>query len=452
MKKALALVAAVAVSVITPLSASANTTPESYTPAHGAYRNVPTADRVYLETFGETGSEYDDRNMFYVPAGITCEYNSVTATGPFVVIDYAAQAANCTDASSNPYTIETNAGTGANALPFGFDINFYGAHYTKAWPNTNSGLMFDQPDNAYNNSMGANANDAGSSSMSALNADLGFLKGYSAFWTAQTTIDGHPAVVFSWDKNIPHGGSSSDNLTYQIVLISRGTNGDFDVEFNYDAAVGGSNSTGHEGHNVWVDLASDVTIGSNIINSADAASAFSDNSCVNMGYDDYGTATSSDYNNVRYMKKESATTVSAWSDDTCTTPVDFTALQNVSADGNAYVEYRYDSSIDDVAAGWSTYNPTTSEIKWFDFLRNTAWADALDGGAHPIIDGKLNSTVNGRYFFGQRGGATVTDSSQLGGGSTLANTGGDFTGLLAVASALVLGGALMAIRRRSVKN
>jgi len=101
-----------------------------------------------------------------------------------------------------------------------------------------------------------------------------------------------------------------------------------------------------------------------------------------------------------------------------------------------------------VAAGWSTYNPTTKEIKWFDFFRNYAWADVMNDGAHAATNNKLNSDVNGRYFFGQRGGATVTDSNQLGGGSTLANTGGDFTGLLAVASALVLGGALMAMRRR----
>jgi len=168
---------------------------------------VPTADRIYLETFGQTNGEYDDDNFMYVPAGIACDYNSVTATGPFLIDDEDASNASCVDSTNTPYVVEQNAGTGANALPFGFDINFYGTHYSKAWPNSNSGLMFDQPDNAYENSMGANAADAGSSNMSALNVDLGFLKGTSAFWMAQTTIDGHKAVVFSWDTKVLTFGS-----------------------------------------------------------------------------------------------------------------------------------------------------------------------------------------------------------------------------------------------------
>jgi hypothetical protein len=150
---------------------------------------------------------------------------------------------------------------------------------------------------------------------------------------------------------------------------------------------------------------------------------------------------------VSYIKKASATTYTTWDNSDCTNPINIDGVQNVASDKNFYVEFS--QSVRSVAAGWSTFDPTTGAISAFDFNENRSWVDSIDGGVHALTAGKLNSTINGRYVFGQRGGQTVSDSGSFGG---LANTGGNYSILLIAALVGIIGGLVLLVRTRKVEN
>jgi len=454
----LGAVAGLVLVVVTPFPAFANTAPNPYTPHGAAWIDVPDAQKVQLESFG---SHYDDWGIAYVPAGITCLKNSVTATGPFLAAIGSVGSTDCThDVGGAAYDpADTSARQGA--IPFGFAINFFGTTYSGAWPNTNGGIFYDAPNSRYDRTMPDLAKSSLSSAMFPLGADLYYEPTESNFWTAQTTVDGHNAVVFSWEKfhNCCSSGAQPDDMSFQLVIIDRGS-GNFDAYFNYGSMI--NFNQGYDAPQFFFSLANEVTVGSNIVHTRDAS--FASATCTEATLaTTYGTPTDSVFvgalGSTVYLKLEDAgaKTISLWSDDTCATPIQPTVLQDVVADKIAYLELKYRSaSFQAVASGWATYNQTTDAIDWTELLRNQDSSQLLDTGSNPLIQQHLNTTVVGRFVIGQRDGQTVTDPAALGIASApaaahaLAPTGLD-VGNAAIA-AVTLGSLGLAALLFSVSN
>jgi hypothetical protein len=400
------------VACLSPTAASANTAPNPYTPVGQSWISVPEASKVYFESFGN--QSYDDYAMFYVSAGITCTYNNVTAVGPFLT-GQDLGSSECVDGSTNPIDPIENA-TRAGATPFGSSINFFGTSYASAWPNTNGGIYFNAPSGRYDRTMPDLANEALSSVMFPFGADLFYVHDASNFWTAQTQIDGKSAVIFAWEDfhNCCNPRSAVEDMSFQLVLINQG-NGDFNAYFNYDSILGFNQ--GYRAPQFFVDLETGVTPSSNILVTDDVQ--FAPVSCTAARKSNtYGTATETliaGLDNL-FLKQESVSskTISIWSDSNCTTPINFTAIQNVAQDNYAYLELRFSTiSIYGVAVGWATFNTVNKKIDWTELLRNQSSANYLNSAASPLTSRSLNTTVPGRFVIGQRGGQTVTEASAI---------------------------------------
>ena len=399
---------------LSPIPASANTAPNPYTPVGQSWINVPEASKVYFESFSTDQSTryYDDNSIHYVAAGITCTFNDVTATGPFLTGRDLGEN-ECVDASTNPIDPIDNA-TRAGAIPFGFNINFFGSTYSSAWPNTNGGIFFNAPDTNYDRTMPNLASSAESSVMFPFGADLYYAPNDSNFWTAQTQIDSQPAVVFSWERF--HNCCNDDvgeNMSFQLVLIDVG-GGDFNAYFNYDAVI--NFDQGYQMPQLFVDLETGVSLNSNLLVTDDVSLAPAE--CTEFNYRTYGSLTDSQQiSSTTYLKQNSLgdKTISIWSDSACTQPINIATIQNIANDGHAYIEFRSaQTSMYGVAVGWATFDLATKKIDWTELLRNKASSDFVDSGSDPLIQKSLNTTVPGRFVIGQRGGKTVTDSSSLG--------------------------------------
>lgn len=416
-----------------PLGASANTAANSYTPTGQSWISVAESAKVYLENFG--GTDYDDNELYYVGVGITCTSGGVTASGPFITAE-SLSASDCVDSQSNPVNpIDTAQRQGA--VPFGFDINFFGTTYDSAWPNTNGGIFFDAPDSNYDTPMAQLAFQAGSSVMFPLGADLYYFAGESNFWTAQATIDGSNAVIFTWENfhNCCNSAGPED-MSFQLVLIDQG-NGDFNAYFNYDSF--NLFNQGYDGPAVFIDLETGVTVGSNIAVTEDAK--FVSATCTEATFDTgsaYGTPTDSQFANDAtsslYFKLEDVTanTISLWTDNACSAPLQPTAVQDVATDGYAYLEFQdNNATYRAVTVGWATFTAGTGRIDWTELLRNADATELENTAVNPLNLRSLNTSVPGRFVIGQRGGQTVTDQGSLGGGTDLGtpNTQGEVAAL-----------------------
>ena len=194
--RTVALATIVCAAVLLPATAAAaNTPPNPFTPVGASWVDVDEADRVYFETFDS--NDYDDYGIYYVGADISCTVGGVTATGPFLTAEELDET-DCVDGDLNPFDPLDEA-TRLGATPLGFEINFYGTTYDSAYPNTNGGISFDEPNSDYDETLAGLANSAETSGMYPLGADLFYFNEESNFWVAQTTIDGQSAVVFSWE-------------------------------------------------------------------------------------------------------------------------------------------------------------------------------------------------------------------------------------------------------------
>ena len=410
---------AVSFTSLSPTAASANTTPNPYASVGQSWINVPEASKVYLENFGDTN--YDDYSVYYVPAGITCTYNSRTAVGPFLTAQDLNQT-QCLDGSSNPVDPIDNAAR-SGATPFGATLNFFGTSYTSAWPNTNGGIYFNAPSSRYDRTMPNLASQASSSVMFPFGADLYYVSHESNLWTSQTQIDGKPAVIFAWEKfhNCCNNNAAED-MSFQLVLIDLG-NGDFNAYFNYDSVL--AFNQGYQSPQFFVDLQTGVTASSNILVTDDvqyAPTVCTDAQVANI----YGTPTDSQISNVGslYLKQESLSskTISIWSDNTCITPINISAVQDVAQNNYAYFELNLSTSTEyAVAVGWATYTQANKKIDWTEILRNQNSASYLNSAISPLITRSLNTTVPGRFVIGQRGGQTVTDEAAVAPAASPAN-------------------------------
>lgn len=453
-----------------PTAAFANTAPNPFSAAGTSWVRVPVSDRVYLQQFWRT--DIDQNSVYFVPAGITCTYAfdntspSATATGPMLMAEDGGTYGSCVDGSNNAY-VPIDDATRLGSTPFGFSINFFGQNYSSAWPNTNGGITFGAPDPMlFQKSLPNLISNSESTAMFPFGADLVYKAGVSNMWTAHTTVDGLPAVVFTWEKfrnNPPGTNIPIGEISFQLVILNVG-GGDFNTYFNFDKVSGLHSENGYRGPAFLIDAKDDVAVGSNIVRTDDAPAVAA--SCTLGRIRTYGNATSSISTPV-YFKRESATsrTISLWTNSGCTTAENIAALQDEALSKKAYFELFPDGSQDySVAIGWGTYSSSTSAIDWTELQRNVLASTLLDNGSNPLIAQSLNTTVVGRYVIGQRNGLTVTDSATISdgvgsgpsGGSQLATTGASpvlwaLAGLLALTFGVISRGFAALRKTRSAR-
>jgi LPXTG-motif cell wall-anchored protein len=450
--KLVAMIAAITLMFTFSAPSLANTPPNVYEPVGESWIEVAESDKIYLENFNQN---HDDNALYYVGSGIECTSLGVTAQGPFISpVELDEQ--NCNDSSATPFDPVDNLSR-LGSIPFGFTINFFGQEYSDAWPNTNGGIFFQDPDNEYDLSMPQLAYESESSVMFALGADLHYSKEDSNFWTAQTVVDGKDAVVFSWEDfhNCCTDGVDEEDMSFQIVLINLG-DGDFDAYFNYDSFS--LFDQGYTAESIYIDLETGVSPQSNIFTTDDAI--FASTTCTQGGYDDdypvaYGDVTDADLvtdlENGFFYKKESDTSISIWADGGCETgEIESNVLQDKDASGHAFIEFfNDDDNYESIAVGWAIWNPESSALDWTELLRNVDAEELLNGALEPLIERSLNTEVVGRFVIGQRGGVTVTDSASFAPTATLAKTGANFEWLFFVGLICLISGAgILTVSRR----
>lgn len=415
-----------AASLIATSPAAASGTPAPFTSIGESWINVSPSERIYVEDFFTSDSDQEDPGwMAYVPDGVTCTRNSISASGPMLVFGNRVNQGNC--GGFDPYDPDGfNGPVRSGRVPLGFEINFFGTTFDGVYPSVDGGVTFQNPgsSSSYDRSIIELVNEIDASALGAFNVDLEY-RSYSNFWYAQTTLDGAKAAVFSWENFSPYNQNvnslelATELASFQVVFIDRGS-GDFDAYLNYDTitAVAG-NSLGYAGPRFWIDLSKDVNPGTNVLDTtfvegwsgctlAQDIRRYSNNNNAS-DFTDTVLVTKTIDNNF-YVKTESSTTVSIWEDSGCsTTPINLTVLQDVGTDGNAFVEYEAVTYVNDLAAaiGWGTYTASPFGLDVHEFFPNVSIDRLKDGGDEELISQSINTTVKGRIVIGQRGGVTI---------------------------------------------
>jgi hypothetical protein len=118
------------------------------------------------------------------------------------------------------------------AVPLGFTANFFGRSFSDVFVNQNGNVTFSTPLGQFTPS------DFAVSTVpivAAFWADVDTSPAQSGKVTyGQTTVDGQPAFCVNW-INVGYYNNGVDKLnSFQLLLVSRGGNGNFDIVFNYD--------------------------------------------------------------------------------------------------------------------------------------------------------------------------------------------------------------------------
>lgn len=406
MFRRLTTIAVVAAAILSPLSATANSAPNPFTPISEAWVNVPANQRVYLH---DTGSGFDDDTFIYLPAGVSCT-QPAGVTGP-VMLSSGATISGCVDETNTPYTPVTDASSRQNAVPFGFNINFYGTTVNSAWPNSNGQINLAGHAWRATLTLPDLANRVSQPMMFALPYDLVTAPGQSNFWTAQTVVGGRQAVVFAWEKYHVYGGDLSDHLSVQLVLVNR-ENGDFDMHVNIDNLSGFGLGQVVRGPWFLTDLNEPDQAGSNVFPSTDAA--LLPDGCVPVYASIYGTMSSTNFfpqGQTFYVSRADGNHLSLWSDASCTLTKALPTAQDVAGIGRAWVEFMgttTDGTYVTLPMGWAGRDEVTNAPLFAEVGRNlnvTALFDASRPDQYP----SENTDVPGRFIIGQRNGEVVTD-------------------------------------------
>ena len=429
MKQIFSRVAAIAL-IVAPFavinSTAQATVTDSFTPTGTSWVSVPMADRHYMNEFGQSnGSGYDDYSVGLVPTGATCTSNSVTATaGDLVPSNGNGPSVDCVD--SNSQSINQ-----VDAIPLGFNVNFFGTTYSSGWLNTNGGLTFDAPTSAYNRTLFNIAANQHTTGIFPLAMDLFHVVGQSNLWYAHTTIAGKSAFVASWETYSPccTNSTSDGTASFQLVIIDQGS-GNFDAWFNYDNFT----ITG-QGYHAWksyVDLHAGVTANSNVVTVRNLTNFPTGCTSLGTNYYSFANTTMPDWlNNDVYaqIQSEPDRTLALFSDSNCTTPINVTP--QVAGD---YLELQANTtdSIRSAAVGWDNYNTTTGVSSSTEFFSNQSVLNLVNAdpsrsvvaGSSPLDHFSLNTTVPGRLVIGQRGGVTVGDPTAVGAVEPLVPTSG----------------------------
>jgi hypothetical protein len=420
MQKFLSIISAVTVLTLSFLGlvapAQANSTPNSFTSVGSSWIDVPEAEKVYFEDFGE-GTQ-DDTNIFYIPAGVTCTINGVTANGPFLAGDDNTEpsASDCTQGGIAYDPVDTSGSNRVGAHPIGFSVNFFGTTYSDLYFNENGGIFFDNPSSRYDRSLTNLAVNAQTSLIAPFAVDLYYDDDEGSFWTAQTTLDGKSAFIISWqemDECCESNTPDTHVASFQFVFIDFGS-GDFNAYFNFDKITDIDQGYAQV---FDVDMRNAVTVGSNIV-TVPVTYPLTAGVCqqVDDGTVGSGSLTDSSWdNNANYVKLESETTISVWKDSSCTTANNISVLQDVANDGIEYVTLEVSSGANAAAIGWGTFNAATQATNVTELRGNLDINNLFDSGSSELISYSLNTNVPGRIVIGQRGGSTVTSAAAVAG-------------------------------------
>ncbi|HEX5980267.1 MAG TPA: nidogen-like domain-containing protein [Thermoleophilaceae bacterium] len=150
----------------------------------------------------------------------------------------------CTE---NTLAANDDSSTPAVTLPFGVD--FFGDEYTQLYVNNNGNVTFDGPQSTFTP---FDFTISGIPMIAPFLADVdtrGFGSGVVTYGT--DTVDGRAAFCVNW-VDVGYFSAQADKLnSFQLLLVQQGTEGDFDIVFNYDkvqwetgSASGGSGGLG----------------------------------------------------------------------------------------------------------------------------------------------------------------------------------------------------------------
>lgn len=178
----------------------------------------------------------------------------VVLAGALSLVTASAASAGAVQAlpgcATNTLPANDDSSTGAITLPF--TVDFFGDEYTELYVNNNGNVTFDA-------SLGTftpfDFTISGTPMIAPFLADVDTsgapFDGSREVTYGEVTVDGKPAFCVNW-VDVGYFGSHADKLnSLQLLLVEQGTEGDFDIVFNYDKvhwetgdASGGSDGFG----------------------------------------------------------------------------------------------------------------------------------------------------------------------------------------------------------------
>lgn len=400
---------------------------QSFTAQGTSWVDVPVADRVYLDPFVEYDpqNDWDDLQMVYVPAGISCSngFQRVAADhypNGYFIFEYFTDSADYSyhlcerDGQLVQFGSSEELGGG---FDLGFELKIGEKRITKLFPTTNGNLNFESQKDSFSRSAFAAANFGQSGLLGPVINDQVFETDTSSFWAARTTIDGKKAAVFSFENFSPYpldnSRAQAGNYSYQAVLVQQAP-GEVEVWYNYeDLSNLGSLSSAPPLFELIVDLESGVTPGSNVVTANPEFSLpqgcfffyFVDDVSYIPGQvtDPVVSArlAGSQSVYVRLLSLQDRT-VELYTDSLCTSPFTIQSVQDVAQDGEAILLLEgYGSNgvtpPKKVFIGYSSY-PTDSsqEFVYQHYFQNIDAAELANGGAQELISASIGTTVLGR--------------------------------------------------------
>ena len=165
------------------------------------------------------------------------------AAGLICLLGLVALALTVSAGAEGPNAVQNLAGCNANtlpagddnssdAVPLGFTANFFGHVFDNLYVNQNGNVSFTGP---LGNFTPQDFTTFSEPIIAPFLADVDTQPAQSGkVMYGRVTVDGQPAFCVNW-INVGYYTSHVDKLnSFQLLLVSRGGNGDFDIVFNYD--------------------------------------------------------------------------------------------------------------------------------------------------------------------------------------------------------------------------
>jgi nidogen-like len=141
---------------------------------------------------------------------------------------------NLPGCATNTLTANDDNSTGPVALPFALD--FHGDEYSSLFVNNNGNVTFDAPQTTFTPFEFHHLGDPRMIAPFLADVDTGGAPGDGSMEVTygNVTVDGKSAFCVNW-IDVGYFGRHVDKLnSFQLLLIQQGTQGDFDIVFNYD--------------------------------------------------------------------------------------------------------------------------------------------------------------------------------------------------------------------------
>ncbi len=175
-----------------------------------------------------------------IAACLASAVGPAAAEGPNAVQSLAGCATNTLPANDDGFT---------DAVPLPFTLDFYGNEYSSLFVNNNGNVTFDEPLSEFTP---FDFTISGVPMIAPFLADVDTRGVGSGLVTyGDVTVGGESAFCVNWVDVGYYSAQVDKKNSFQLLLIQRGTTGDFDIVFNYDkvqwetgSASGGANGFG----------------------------------------------------------------------------------------------------------------------------------------------------------------------------------------------------------------